>query len=623
MLGESKTRLTILLAISAALASATCDGASNPAQTEDGPGHNAGADCQECHGQFSMAGTVFATSVGRVPQPDVPVFLTGFAGNTIILDPSNGDGNLVSGGIPPGPYLITLSGQESRSWHVLPDRSNCNRCHMVGAGNGGVTLPPLHTRLPGDNDCTHCHHFPATMASGSLVPPGVLNVAVEAPVIPGSQVQILDRTWSFDPAGLGITTVRPVIFAPGYFSMFDAILAVAARNGVDIQYHYDESRKAHFIDSIDGEQGDFWYHFSYDTGGSNSNELRNRRAYRWDEALWRPGVWIQVVEGENLDEIKAEYLEEIQRETAFGHLIPQVSISINPSPYQGNPPQSHRITVTREFTNVLVTPHDLRSGAGSAPYSTPFQPGVVTSLDILLSLKDQGALTLVTSVFYTRFAGNFLDSHYVVALGFPQEGTAHASGRQGFVYVTNNGTPQRLPNDAGRTFHMTSDISVVHAPDFSRWRWIELGNPYYEAEPTLSQALAQSVREDHDAVGRGFNLHRPMVDEMTGRVALSYNLFELNEMEIRVMSGAGDILETIAVESPQALGIHKAEWNPPPSLGRGSETEKELYLSARMGSVTQTRRVGVLGGADRGPKPTTEELPGWNRRPHNPLPGSS
>jgi hypothetical protein len=76
---ESKNRLAIILAISAALASATCDGASDPAQTEDGPGHNAGADCQGCHGQFSMAGTVFATSAGHVPQPDVPVSLAGEA----------------------------------------------------------------------------------------------------------------------------------------------------------------------------------------------------------------------------------------------------------------------------------------------------------------------------------------------------------------------------------------------------------------------------------------------------------------------------------------------------------------------------------------------------------------
>ncbi len=600
----SKARFAFVVAISATLSFVSCDEASDPAQTEDGPGHNAGADCVGCHGQLSIAGTVFATSVGRVPQPDVPVSLTGLEGNTIILDSSNGDGNLVSGGIPPGPYLITLSGRESRSWHFLPAQSSCNRCHMVGAGNRGVALPTLHTRLPGDNGCTYCHHFPATKASGSLVPPGVLNAAAQAPGIPGSQVIILGQAWSFDPAGFGITTVRPDIFAPGYFSMFDAILAVAGRNGVDIQYHYDESRKTHFIDSIDGEEGNYWYHFSYDTGGSNANELRNRRAYRWDEALWRPGVWIQVVEGEKLEEIRAEYLEEIQREAAFGHRIPQVSISINPSDYLGNPPESHRITLTREFTNVLVTPHDLRSGGGLAPYSTPFQPGVVTSLDILLSLKDQGALTLVTSVFYTRFAGNFIDSHYVVALGFPQEGTAHASGRQGFVYVTNNGTPQRLPNDAGRTFHMTSDISVVHAPDFSRWRWIELGNPYYEAEPTLSQALAQSVREDHDAVGRGFSLHRPVLDERTGRVAVSYNLFETKGLEVRIMSGAGDILDTIPVESPQALGIHKAEWKLP-VWSPGTETEGDLYLSAQMGSVIQTRRIGAFEGPDRGSRPTT------------------
>ena len=450
-----------------------------------------------------------------------------------------------------------------------------------------MTLPPLHTRLQPDNLCTHCHHFPATKTPASLVPLGVLNAEATTPEPPGSQVDFLGNVYPFDPGPGAISTVRPDIFAPGFFSMFDAILAVAAERGIVIQYHFDEDRQAHFIDAIDGVSGDYWYHFSYDTGGGNANELRNRRAYRWDEALWRPGVWVQLVEGEDLDEIRAEYLEEIQRERDFGHMIPRVSISVNPSDVGGNPPESGRVTVTRTFTDVEVTPHGTRSVGTGAPFSTPFQPDVVTSLDVLLSLQDQGSLDLVTSVFYTRFAGNFIDSHYVVAMGFPGVGIAHASGRQGFVYSTSNGTPQDLPNDAGSTFHITSDISVVHAPDFSRWRWAELGNPYYEDDPALAPDLARSLDEDHNAMGRGFNLHQPVFLKETGSVGVSFAVFEEGPVDLSVRDGAGRVIQPLQAGRTERLGTHQVNWIPTPDL-HGS-----VYVVARRGQLSHTRRINL------------------------------
>lgn len=580
-------RVWIILGL---LATSGCDNGGGPGQlTEpeigDPASHNAGAHCAGCHSNMPIAGTVFATSDGLIPLAGVSASLIGVDGQVTVLEPTNGAGNLVGGGIPTGRYLITIGGRESRSWHLLPAMGSCNGCHTPGAEEDGVTLPALHTRLQQDNLCTHCHHFPATMAPAALVPPGVLSAGADAPELPGSRIEILGSVFSFDPETLAISTLRPDIFAPGFFSMFDAILAVATQQGIDIQYHFDEERKTHFIDSVDGVSGDYWYHFSYDTGGGNANELRNRRAYRWDEALWRSGVWVQLVEGEKLDEIRTEYLEEIQRERDFGHLIPRVTISINPSDYEGNPSESGRITVTRNFTDVLVTPHGTRSAGTIAPFSTPFQPEVVTSLDILLSLQDQGALDLVTSVFYTRFSGNFIDSHYVVAMGFPGVGTAHASGRQGFVYSTNNGTPQDLPNDAGRTFHITSDISVVHAPDFSQWRWIELGNPYYEANPSLSEALARSLDEDHNAIGRGFNLHRPVLQEEGGSVGVSVAVFEAGPLEVSIRDGSGRTIARLAEGLVERLGIHRMEWS------QESTPEETVYLVARRGHVHQTRRL--------------------------------
>ncbi|MEO0249554.1 MAG: carboxypeptidase-like regulatory domain-containing protein [candidate division WOR-3 bacterium] len=458
--------------------------------------HQPGEDCFKCHSEFQVAGTVFSDATGKQTQPGVPVSLIKEDGGEIVLGATNANGNIASSSVPNGRYLMRVSALTSRTWHAIPGQGSCNTCHIVGGNGSSVrtkAFPPYHTRIPSDNDCAHCHHFPASMSLAQLKTLGVLNAASQPPPLPGSQVEIAGRVFSFNPADYNITTVRPDIFAPGYFSMFDVILAVAERNGIPLTYHYDESCKTHFITSINGAKDDYWYHFSYDAGSGNAAELNNRRANRWDEALWRPGVWIKVVRGENVAELKREYQEEIRREETYGHIIPSVRISLNPSSYRGNPPESGRISVSRDYSNVQVTAHNLRATGYPSPYSKPFQPGVVTSLDILLSLKDQGKLDVVTPVFYTHFAQHYIDSYYVVALGFPGIGVAHASGRHGFVYITENGTFDQLPNNAARTFHITCDISVLHAPDFSYWRWAELGNPYYEsAEP--NEQMGRSLK---------------------------------------------------------------------------------------------------------------------------------
>jgi hypothetical protein len=398
------------------------------------------------------------------------------------------------------------------------------------------------------------------MSPAELITPYVLHPASFEPMEPGSQVDILGQVFPFDSSEYEISSSRPDVFAEGYYSMFDVILAVAERNGIAIEYDFDATRKAHFISTINNVPGNYWYHFSYDTE-ANNQEIGNRRANRWDELLWRPGVWIQVVEGENLDEIKTEYLEEIERETVVGHVIPDVTITIAPSDYMGNPPNSGRIMVSKNFTDVLVTPHNLRSLGSPSPYSKPFQPGVVTSLDIPLSLMDQGELTVAMSVFYTYLAGLYIESYFVVALGFPEEGIAHASGRQGFVYTTENGTLEDLPNDADRRFHVTCDIAVLHAPDFSRWRWAEMGNPYYESgDPT--SVTDPTVQEDFDAISRGFNLHAPFPNPFNNSAKITFNLFDPGHVRLDIYDQTGQQLATIFNRRTETIGIHEVTWDP-------------------------------------------------------------
>jgi hypothetical protein len=525
--------------------------------------HNPGQNCFTCHSNFRIAGTVFTDSTGSTAQPGVPVTLTKPDGSTLVLDNSNAHGNIASPIVADGTYLITLGPVTSRTWHVIPGQGSCNTCHIVG-GNGSTTrtkrFSPYHTRILSDNDCTHCHHFPTSMAFSQLMTSSVLHTASLPPAPPSSQVEIGGQVYPFDPSQYNITSVRPEVFAPGFFSMFDVILAVANRHGIAVDYSYDSTRKCHFIASINNVPGNYWYHWSYDAGSGNSQEIQYRRANRWDEALWRPGVWIKVVEGENLNEIKAEYLEEINRETTSGHMIPSVRIAINPTQYQGNPPGSGRITVSRQFSNVAITAHNVRSVGYSSPYSKPFQPGVVTSLDIPLSLMDQGQLNLVTGVFYTHFASHYIESYYVVALGFPSVGTAHSSGRQGIVYVTENGTFNQLPNNADNKLHMTSDINVIHAPDFTYWRWIELGNPYYE--PLDPTAVDPTIEEDYQSVGRGFNLHAPYPNPFNGTAKITYNIFEPGAVAITVYNTLGQKVATLFDGRAENIGIHEVAWDP-------------------------------------------------------------
>lgn len=527
-------------------------------------GHNAGADCFSCHSNFKAAGTVFKDLSGTELEPGIPVSLIKADGSEIVIENTNDHGNIASVHVPDGAYIVLVGDIPSRSWHIFPAQRSCNVCHIHG-GNGSEErmkkFHRYHTQIPSDNDCKHCHHFPASMSHDQLKTEGVLNISSTPPTPPGSQVEIEGEVYSFEPAEYDINTVRPDIFAAGYFSMFDVILAVAKKNGIKIDYQYDEDCKTHFIEKINDKPGDYWYHFSYDAGTGNSSEIRYRRAYRWDEALWRQGVWIKVVEGENLTEIKDEYREEIEREKRHGHVIPYVRISINPSDYKGNPAESHRITVSREYYNVKVTAHNLRSTGYPSLYPKPFQHGVVTSLDALLSLKDQGELDIVTGTFYTYFAQKYIHSYYVVALGFPDIGLAHASGRQGFVYVTNNGTYNRLPNGADRKFHMTSDISVVHAPDFSYWRWAELGNPFYEsAEPEMRDQLLRSVKEDYEAIGRGFNLHRPRFNPSERIVNVSFNIFEPGDVTLALHNSADLKISVLFNKKIENIGIQKVKW---------------------------------------------------------------
>ncbi len=522
--------------------------------------HHPGASCISCHNGFALGGTAFASYDGGGVKEGAKLSLIRSDGSSISLPESDDQGRLHAPALGNGRYIVQLGELRSRTWHDLPGQRDCNSCHLPGGNPDGKRikrLTSLHTEIPPDNDCGHCHHFPASMSLGQLAAPGTLNSTAVRPATQGSSVILRGNTYPFDPAAYDIVTLRPDIFADGAYSLFDVLLSVARRKGHRISLHWDEDCQTHFIDSVDGIAGDFWYHFSYDAGNGTSGELRNKRQIRWDELLYQPGAWVQLVMGEALAELKQEYREEIQRERQHGHMIPQVRITVNPSNYQGNPPESHRITVSRNWRDVQVTSHGLRQHGRDSLHRSPFQPGVVTAMDLLFSLQDQGLLDVVGTAYFTHLAGKVMESYRVRSLGFPDAGLAHASGKQGFVYTTGNGTFTRLANDADGKQHVHADIHVIHAPDFAMWRWIELGNPYYEAEtPTgVAEMLA-----DYDARDRSFRLQRPWPLPAEGFVNISCNVFEPGIFVIDIVDAAGRRIAVLHEGTLGNVGVQRFTW---------------------------------------------------------------
>lgn len=548
--------------------------------------HNSNNNCLSCHSNFKIGGTAFTDSTGVQVDPGIPILFLAPDGTSFEIDKTDANGNFYDQLIPDNNYLIKMGDIQSKTWHNIPEQGGCNSCHIVD-GNGSAEktkrMPRTHTSVPDDNDCTHCHHFPASMEYSQVMTPSVLSTTqnlIDLPEV--AQASLLGTLYDFNPADYDSSTVRPDIFAPGYYSMFDVILKVAKQNGIDIQYEFDTERSTHFITSVNGQAGSYWYRFSFDTNGKNNNEYNYERKMRWDEVLWRPGAWVWLTKGENLTSIKSEYRNEIERENNFGHLVPSVEIKINASDFEGNPEGSGRITTTKKYENISVTSHNLRSEGNENPYSKPFQPGVTTALDIVMSMKDQGLLNAATSVFYNYFGGTYIESYYLVELGFPDVGSAHASGRQGFIYRAENGSPSQ-------SFHITSDILVIHAPDFATWTWVELGsnNPYYESENPIT-SVNESINEDHNAMPKGFNLHAPYPNPFNSNATVSYNIFEPGDVKIVIFDELGQSVKVLLDEYISNIGVHTVNWE---AYGLSSGV---YYVLMKYNNSKQARRIVYL-----------------------------
>jgi hypothetical protein len=109
------------------------------------------------------------------------------------------------------------------------------------------------------------------------------------------------------------------------------------------------------------------------------------------------------------------------------------------------------------FGDVEVTAHDVRTDV--------LRPGVVTALDALLSLAEQGKLSTVGLTWYERIgSADPVDSYWVERVDESQ-----AVGGCGFVYETGS---RDFSGFTGSHIHIPADVRVTVSPEYALWFWI-------------------------------------------------------------------------------------------------------------------------------------------------------
>jgi hypothetical protein len=240
-----------------------------------------------------------------------------------------------------------------------------------------------------------------------------------------------------------VETVRPDIFRPGHFSLFDILVHLSEKGDIALDYHFDEAMDTHVIDAIDGRSR-WWYNAYYAAGWFEPN------VFRMDMYPYKNNMRIRV-DNESESRVAAIYQsfrQEVQRLRDNGGevVIPDLTIRA----------PGGRVA----FQDVVVTPHNVRSDV--------LQPGVVTALDAIISLAEQDQISNLELTWYERIAGaQPVDSYWVEHINDDV-----AVGGCGFVYETG---PRDFAGFSGTHIHIPADVRVTLSPEYALWFWICLG----------------------------------------------------------------------------------------------------------------------------------------------------
>ncbi len=269
---------------------------------------------------------------------------------------------------------------------------------------------------PGDG-----HGFP----NGSTMPSLEGNLKIEG------------QSYSFDPAQ--VETIRPDIFRPGYFSIMDILVHLDGQEEITLDYHYDQDLNSNIIDRIDGKPN-WWYQIYYSGGWPE------RSAFRPDHYPWKDGTTL-VFEREDplrLESIYSTWREEVQRFHVNSEkvIVPRVMI------------RSREFRL--DFKNVEVQAHNTRDDV--------FQTGVITALDVIMSLADQGKITYDLKWYESIGSAEIVKDYWVERID-----SERAYDRCGYVYEAGDMKFRRF---SGNHIHLPPGSRVLNSPEYVEFFWI-------------------------------------------------------------------------------------------------------------------------------------------------------
>jgi len=248
-------------------------------------------------------------------------------------------------------------------------------------------------------------------------------------------------TFAVDPTE--VRTLRPDVFREGHLSVFGLLVHLAGEGRIALVYRYDEGMATHVIESLNGQTG-WWYEAHYAGGGFEPN------AVRMDHYPVKDGLAVRVYreDPKRLAALYEGFRTEVARRAAHGGqvVVPQVVI------------RGPRWKL--EFRDVPVRPHGVRVDL--------FQPGVVTGLDVLLSLGEQGLLRGLKLTWYDRIGRADPVDSYFVELIAAEGGSAEAFDSCGFLYEVGE---LALRGFKGAFVHIPADARVIVCPEYMEWSW--------------------------------------------------------------------------------------------------------------------------------------------------------
>ena len=232
----------------------------------------------------------------------------------------------------------------------------------------------------------------------------IMTIVIDLPPGLGNpEIKIGERIYNFNPNE--IETARLDLFQDGHFSVFDILLHLDSKGEISLNYHFNTSMDTYVIDSIN-ENTDYWWYYIYYTGG-----YLEKNVVRMDHYPWKPGAEIMLY-NETKSYINAAFslfTEEVSRYIYNNNsiIIPIVTIIGN--------------SFNLVFSNLTVNASNLRSET--------FKNGVITAVDVILTLGELGEITLELRWVGRMGSASYVHSYFVSKINSDQN-----SGRCGFLY---------------------------------------------------------------------------------------------------------------------------------------------------------------------------------------------